>query len=499
MKRLLTLTSNDFYTGLSAGAHVDRGGLFSDAEGVNVFVNPTQDSVDAGLLQTCATPTDITGTVSGIPTDYSIVNGEMWFVTTAGDIASVDLSGTGNASVEVDATAHTFAGTTYNGIGTGCQWFAEQQGATNYLYYFSHIDSTYYLSRVSEGGTDDADYLSLGSVAPTVRPIVQFKDRLYYGDIYNPGSKNTYCISSLYSNASSTITSERDSLDMPTNRMVTALTDDGTYLVIAATENTSLDRAYYGDTSVYFWDTNQSSWTREFKIPDTHITSMYRVGDRIYAVGGRGLWVFSFQSRPYKIRTLGTSDSTGTNYHGAIGSLNNAVLYGGGGNSKVFAYGEMMQGIGVNNVYHCPFAYPSDNANTSMICADGKPNYIFTGNANSKLYRWDITSGGSTSVTAETVYIPLQEKTNIREVEIILGEKLATNDSLNIDLQSDEDSTATDWGTVSEASHGNVQRVSLKGSKRNVENLRLILNFNGGNVKIKRINVYGTREPVAPR
>ena len=500
MKRILTLTSNDFYTGISAGSHVDRGGLWSEAGGINVFTDVTAQTADAGLLQTCASPTDISGSISGNPTDYSILGSELWFVTTDGDIASVNMA-TDTVTVEVDSTGHTFAAGTYDAIGSGCQWFSAQKGAVDYLYYFSNISGTWFVSRVAADGTDDADWTSLGTStanAPKTRPIVRFKDRVYFGDIDDTGSRNTFCVSSISSDSSSTISVNRNVLDISTSQEITALADDGTFLVIAASE--SFNRSYYGNTTVYFWDTNQSSYTREFQIPDAHIVSMTRVRDTIYAVGATGLWAFSFQTRPIKIRHLDSSMSaTGAAfaYHGSSSPLNNAVLWGGGSQSKIWSFGEMIQGIGVDSVLHQPFENDSDNTVTTMIAADAKFNTVYFGTAGGNLYTWDITSGGSTGQTAESVYIPLQEKTRIKEVEVILGEPLASGDSLNIDLQGDEDNAATDWGTVSFATHGAVQRVNLKNSKEAIENLRLVLNFNGGNVKIKRINVYGTREPVA--
>lgn len=466
MQRLLTLTSQDFYTGISAGAHVDRGGLWYKADGVNVFRDTTASSVEAGLLQSSPTPTDISSTIAGIPTDYAIDGTDMWFVTSGGDIGKVDLTTDSNCTV---------VETSITNMGTGCEMF-QTSGGSKYLYYFNGNTQ---IGR-HDLSTTQTDAWATGLNSTKTRPIVKFKDRLYYGNVTTVGS--------IYG---STPSNDTNVLDLPADMLITALEDDGTFLVIAATTNTALNSTVYGNTRVYFWDTNQSSWTREFEIPDTFITALRRVGDRIYAVGGRGLWVFSYQSRPQKIRSLDTGDVPGSNYHGAISSINNAVIWGGGGNSEVLSYGEMMQGIGVNNVLHMPYAYSTDNARTTMIAADVRTNKMYTGTANNNLYRWDLTSGGQTGISGETVYIPMPYKAHIREVELILGEPMASGDSLNIDLQADEDVAATDWGTAAYATQGAVKRVILRKSKRDVENLKMILNFNGGNVKIKRINVYG--------
>ena len=94
-------------------------------------------------------------------------------------------------------------------------------------------------------------------------------------------------------------------------------------------------------------------------------------------------------------------------------------------------------------------------------------------------------------MSAETVYIPLLERYDVKRIEVVFGEPLATGDSLDIQIQTDEDTTATDYGTIDFATKGAIRRVSIFTSKNNIDNLKLIFNFNGGNVKIKQVNVFG--------
>ena len=109
-----------------------------------------------------------------------------------------------------------------------------------------------------------------------------------------------------------------------------------------------------------------------------------------------------------------------------------------------------------------------------------------------------MAAGGSTGISAKSVYIPLNQKTHIKDIEIIFGEPVAASDILNIDIRSDEDEAentdGSTWGIVSGANafHVDRKRVTVRASKTNVENIQLVLTFDGGNPKIKTINIHGT-------
>lgn len=470
-KPILTLTSKDFYTGKSTGYHVDRGGLWGDACGINVFTDPDNNTVEAGLLQTSPTPTDISSTIAGNPTDYAVDGTDMWFVTSGGDIAKIDLSS--------PASACTVVETSITNMGTGCEMFQPDGGSKHLIYGYSNTKIARH-----DLTTTSTDVLT-GLNSTTVRPIRKFKDRLYFGNVDKLGF--------VIDDGAAGFDGGGNTLDLPADKLIMALEDDGTFLVIAATTNTSFTQNVHGDTRVYFWDTNVNSWNREWVIPDTYVYAMQRVGDRIYALGARGLWMFNYQTRPVKLRDI-TGDSTLGSYHGAMSVLNNAVLWGGNGNSEVHSYGEMLQGIGVREVLHCPYAYPTNNARTTMVAADTRTGFMFTGALTNKLYSWNLASGGATGVSAKSVYIPFSQTYEIDRIEFILGDVMASGDKLDVDVQGDEtageNTDGSTWGTLSFATHGAVKRRSLKGHLT-TQNLKLILTFAGGNVKIKTINVYG--------
>ena len=149
-------------------------------------------------------------------------------------------------------------------------------------------------------------------------------------------------------------------------------------------------------------------------------------------------------------------------------------------------YGKLLPEL--PTAYHEP--YSGGAGAVTLILADARYNRMIVGTSTPKLYRYDLTAGGATG-TAETVYIALREQYDLNRIEVVLGEPLASGDELNIDVQTDNDTASTDWGTISYALHGAKKRIALEKKKDNVDNLKLIFNFNGGNVKIKQVNIYG--------
>ena len=63
MKKILELDQKDFLSGVSQMAYGNRGGLFYSAPGICPFVDNSYTSKNFGLLQTSAAPTDMTGAV----------------------------------------------------------------------------------------------------------------------------------------------------------------------------------------------------------------------------------------------------------------------------------------------------------------------------------------------------------------------------------------------------------------------------------------------------
>jgi hypothetical protein len=107
-------------------------------------------------------------------------------------------------------------------------------------------------------------------------------------------------------------------------------------------------------------------------------------------------------------------------------------------------------------------------------------------------YDFDYTTR-ETGVSAQTIYFPLTRKIQIRRIDVIFGEPLASGDSLNIDTKIDEDTAAVDFGSATFAADGAVRRkpiYPIKGVTVD-EQISFVINWVGGAVKIKTIKVYG--------
>lgn len=478
MKKILSLTTKDFLTGISPSSHLTNAGLFVNSEGINPYVNPSEDSSQTGLLQTCSAPTqvdssDITDaplasvshvTSAGVP--------HLYMITVNGKLYDLDLS-TGQAT---DLRAGNAISNPRNGMvihGTSA--------GTSYLYYTTAgAIGRWDLSGTYPTGWNDSFFSTMSSSTNHFMHI--FNDEVYITDrdqldkIDGAGT------------ASSNV------LDFPFALDAQTLEDDGTYLIIGATKNSWSANNYMATTKIMFWDRQSTSWNKEYTLPEPNIVGLKRVGDVIYALTTRGLYAFNFNTAPIKVLSLPSSDNTigfghAVGYPGMIDRLNDAVVWS--SHTALHAFGKIHPNG--PRAHFKPWA-GSDDSHTFVNC-NAQVGKIFAGTYSGKLYSWDLTTGGGIGFTAETIFLPLGDTYRIDRVDLTFGEPLASGDSLNLDLQSDADTSVTDYGTASFAVDGAIRYKKFFASTPiTSDQIKLKLNFDAGNVKIKRIDIYG--EPV---
>jgi len=467
--RILSLSTKDFFTGISPSAHSERAGLWHKATGINPFVDPTQGSVNVGLLQSSPTPTAITGTtgtpLSSITRVTGSGAGKTYIGTTAG-IYEIDVSGDNNAT-----TTATVANMT-----NGLELFQPRGATAEYLYYFQ----TTQIGRWGDlnGTPAQTDAYITGLQDTPYHPTHKYFDEIYYG--------NKDRLGRIKDDGAGSITHSSNVLDFESNKLVTCLEDDGDFIVIGLTENQG-DNNIYAETVVRFWNKGGPSWNKEWKIPDVNIIAMKRIGSTIYAICPRGVYAFNRFSAPQKVKQINSTYSPAFGRSNAVGTLGQSLMWGAGSNGSINLYGSTLAGVPV--AYHQPFS-GAGTGSTTLIADNTRFMRVLVGTDEPALYRYNLTAGGATA-SAETIYIPLRERYDIKEIEFIFGEPLATGDTLNVDVQTDEDNVATDYGTISFTANGAIRKKSIFKPKTKVDNLKMILNFNGGNIKIKQINVYG--------
>ncbi len=467
--KILTLTTKDFFTGISESANLTNTGLWHKATGINPFIDPSQGSINVGLLQTSPIPTAITGGVGGTPlsstTRVTGANAGTAYIGTTAGISQIDISGDNNATTTLLNAS----------MANGLELFQPAGATTEYLYYWQ----TTQIGRWGDlnGVPADTPAYVTGLQDTPYHPTHKIFDRIYYG--------NKDRIGRLIDDGAGGVASTTNALNFESNKLVTCLEDDGDFLVIGLTENQG-DNSIYAKTTIRFWDGVSDSWNIEWTIPDVNIIALKRIGTSIYAICPRSVYVFNRSTAPKNIKQINSTYSPTFGRANSVGTLGHALLWGSGSNGTINLYGSTLSGV--TTAFHQPFT--GGTGSTTLIVDNTRFDRILVGTDAPALYRYDISVGGGLH-SAETVYIPLSTRYDIKRIEVTFGEPLAVGDILNIDLQTDEDNVATDFGTISYALHGAIRRKSIFATKINVDNLKMIFNFNGGNIKIKQIEVFG--------
>lgn len=480
IKQIFNITSKQFMSGISPSAHLDQNGLFFKALGINPFINPFPNSVDVGLLQVSGNPTDITGGVvvdsilAGTTKITASAVGNLYMVGSGGNFYNKDLSNE-NAPTNLRS-----GGSTITTPANGLEIFRPNTTAANteFLYYWQTTQiGRWDLTSSHPSGWVDNQFTGLEST--TYHPTHFFQGDVYYG--------NKSFIGKIYSNEG-VATNNLIALDFPADFITTCLSDDGTYLIAGISKDLG-SLTLQGTTKVVFWDTISLSPTKEWVIPDFGINALKRFGNGHLAFCGRGLWYFSFDTKPTKIRTLGTSNSIAYGYPNAVDILNDAALWG--GDALVASFGKFAPEA--SNAYLEPIKLPSGTV--IFVNSSARVNRVYIGTTEPKFYTHTLSDGGGTTTTfPETVYLDLGDEVNITRMDILLGEPLATGDRFTLRTQTDEDNSASDYGSLSFDTDGAKRKIKLfKELKAN--QLKLLFNFETGNVKIKAIKGYGYSNP----
>ena len=490
-KPILNLSSKHFLSGIASGAHSENG-LFFRAEGITSLASPgSSESLDNGLLRGGLPSTDYTASVvvDSITCGVKDYPGATPYLYMMGDSGHFYKKALGSAN-PTDLRSGTPITSPSNGVS-----IFQPTGGTRYLYYWQQAQiGRWDLSGTYPTGWVDNQYTGLQTT--TMHPTHRFYNKIFYG--------NKDRIGSLIDNGAGGVTHTLNVLQFPSNYLVTSISNDGIYVVIAITDNNQLTSGF-ADTRVIFWDgANTSSWIREYHIDEPFINSLTRVGNSVIAQGQRGLYDISFGGvKKILSRFTGRGLTSGTDLVGPsiAGSYGQSgYIFAHDGNSGLFSnistIGKMSEDS--PNARMTPIISPDSNKTFTFIETQFESGKIYAATSTPKLYSFNFGDAGSasTSVSAQTVYIPLGEKYEIERVDVIFGEPLTTGDSMSIQLKTDEDTPAyevTPTELVSSySSDGAIRRKQMRVNKFIAdEQLSIVVNFTAGAVKIKRIKVYG--------
>ncbi len=481
MIKILELTEEHFPTGIGPDANTQNRGLFHKAAGISVFSDPYQQSNTVGMLQAGPAPTDISASViadapfAWVSDVSSAISAFMYIWGNAGNLYKLDLSGDNTpTNVSSGATVSNPA----NGL-----LIMQAAGGTKYVLYFQQGQigrwdpTAAWSTRTNNWKT--------GLQSTSWHPTHKFQDRGYYG--------NGQYVGFIYDNGSADLDTEKHALDFEATERVNCISDDGVYLVVGVTKNLSSDGLTHGATRIVFWDTNQSSWQREWSIPDATVLSIKRVGGVMEALTSRGLFRFTFdqapvQPFPYFSSALAMPQNNPTQF--AADSWGGALVYGNTG--TVSTIGKVLPQLPAAVL--TPFTGFNANYEVTMVAANVKTNTLYVGTTQNKLFRVRPGDTPATGVAAETIFIDLKRWYQVGRIVVNFHQPLASGDNISMQATPDSSVSFTTFGTASYAAHGAI-RVKEFYKSLEARKLKIITNFVTGAAKIRSIEVWG--DPIA--
>lgn len=487
MKKILELGPEQFMTGIAAGSQLQNTGLFTRAEGITTVRNPFIESDDFGILQASPAPEDLTGsTILDTPIAWAIdpvdsdtgfgkvyfwgANGYLYSISLVGDASPV------NINVEEELGGMTLGA---NGLFV----MTHDNGEKRVWYFRREAIGFYDLSGAASFNND----IYAGLEDTMHHPVHKLFDRIYFG--------NGRFIGLVEDDGAGGLNVDNGALDLQAGMTVTTVSDDGHYLVIGATTNPPVPGGGagslpHGTTKIFFWDTNSSSWEREWIINDSAVYAIRRVGSVMQALTGRGIYAFTIDTPPQMILPfMNAADAPSSQYpsHFMADVLGEALVWANAAGS-VSSWGKFTPAM--KNAYIKPFS-GFGGSDLSLICANAKTNDLYVGSGQSELYRVKWTGGDALiGVTAETVFIELKRWWQVGRVVIEFEGRLGEGDELNIWLRADSRTDPTLFGTISYETHGPITSCELYGSFE-ARSLALLPGFAGGAVRIRNMEVWG--------
>ena len=481
MLKLLELTEREFATGIAPDSNTQNKGLWRKAAGITVVGDAYSESETVGPLQAGAAPTDISASViadapfAWVTDVVTAISEYMYIWGNAGNLYSLSLSGDNTpTNVSSGATVSSPA----NGL-----LVMQAAGGTKYVLYFQEGQigrwdpSAAWSTRTNNWKT--------GLQSTPWHPTHKFQDRGYYG--------NGHYVGFVYDDGATNLDTDKTALDFDATERVNCISDDGVYLVVGVTKNLSPDVFTHGATRIVFWDTNQSSWQREWNIPDATVLAIKRTGGGMEALTSRGVFHFSFdqaptQPFPYFASALSMPQTNPTQFGADV--WGGALIYGNPG--TVSTIGKILPQL--PNAVMTPFTGFNANYEVTMVAANVKTNTVYVGTTQNKLFRVRPGDTPSTGVTAESIFIDLQRYYQVGKIVVHFDRPLASGDNVSIQCQQDGSVSFTTMGSATYAAQGAIRVKELYKSLE-ARKLKLIVNFVAGAVKIRSIEAWG--DPIA--
>lgn len=466
MQKILSLGSLDFLKGIALSPYEENVAPFEKLEGIDIWRN-------TGLLMSGYDKTDKTGSITGKIRWFSV-----YPPGTKAYVYSTDTVSQGKIhSINLGTNTPSFIDSCTNSDAQGMEIYKD--------YLILSMDT-----RVGKygllSGSPSIDTDGISGVA-------QLTDSGYHPIKIGPdlacyvANKNTLCKFTDVASAPSADWTT-GALTLQTDFQITALENDGNYLVVAASINSTTT---YGSnlSKVVFWDTWSQSFNKEYPIPTSFIYALQRYGEMLYAFTSDGVYEFNYDTPPKPVfhEGSGIRNLYCEAEAGATDIWKGQVLFG---SSNLWAYGSPDNRL--RKILTNPLKITTGGDADSLISAIKVINSakIYVGGISSSTYKFYVFSTGSSSGIATTSLIDLKRTWKIEGIKIV---GVPGTNSVVVQVQNDQGTnilTGTYDGTKQSAF------IKTLGTTADVVTDQIIIDLDfTGESQIKRIDVFGTPMP----
>lgn len=486
MQKLLALTPKFLRTGEARSRHDEQGGAWESAIGLNPFI---PDDAYRFLLATTAPAERIgDGTITDTPIAFardpgSNTSGKIGYILgddgrfyrklTSGEIATIRPQST------LTAITNPRGG------------MAPVVDVNNNKYIFlARRDA---LVRWDLDDADDASHWNETNALHSCEhhPFRRLFDSTFFGNGYSLGRipHDAALDDSGLANVEFDALRVGDFLEF-----ITALGDDGRYLLIGVSRNVDESLNPVTDARILWYSGVGPNWEWEVTLKgERAVRAIVRNALGVFAIGEQTIYQLSFGQPPKLVRTFPSADSISSTFLSTGQRANAAAPFG---DSMLFgmraaAFGKRFPSE------HITFSHPIHGmtGNVSMIVPDFEKNIVLLGTDDDKLWEIDMTEPGASENTYRTRWIPLAQLSSIAYAEIDLPEGLGEEDAMTLTLEVPSGQTYPI--TLTQAAVNEDQRTlacialdqALKGLK-----VRLSLTQSAGAPRMGGITLYG--EPI---
>lgn len=468
MQRLLELSASDLRTGEARSKHHEKGGMWDTALGLNTFID--SDSTRF-LVAATASPTRIgTSQIQDTLIAYAFdptysSDGIVYFLGSSGRFYKL----LANGNVSVIRPQSTLSSIT-DPVG-GMVGIVDSGG--NPFIFYARRD---HLDRWDLDTADDTSHWNEGNNGlndSLHHPFHKFLDAAYFGNRHELG---IIPFDSLHNQSSGFSNIDFAAARFGTSKeTITALADDGRYLVAAISPN--LQGTTLGNARIVWYSGTGSNWEWEVSLKgEFGIRAIKNTADGLIAIGARNIYLLQFLAPATPLYPFPAEDAIGSVYnYFSIGMRSNcAALLGG---AAIFGMRGAVFGKRLPTE-KITFSHPlqGHTSNISLIMPDFTDPHVYVATEDSKLWKYDMSAAGNTSNSFPTRWIDLKQECLVEEIQIELPEGVGSSDVTTLTVTVPSGETAS--FIISQSSLG-----ALPGTQRFYARLRLKPTLRGSKIK----------------